>query len=167
MWNQKSELSLPHQQITATFKTAAATSNPPPEIPADLFQPGEIRLHFRQLYTPEAPVLDLRGKKVTSTLDLADTFHKLLYVPQTTINKKNHHQMAEEKDETPTNPTKQLSDSETLDEEPFNPILKTSVEERHYGTIPGPALATQAALSHSWAQANPTLERGPSCTKRV
>ena len=31
----------------------------------------------RQLYTPEAPVLDLRGKKVTLTLDLADTFHKL------------------------------------------------------------------------------------------
>ena len=41
------------------------------------------------------------------------------------------------------------------------------MEERHYGTIPGSALATQAALSHSWAQANPTMERGPSCTKRV
>ena len=67
----------------------------------------------------------------------------------------------------PTNLNKQLSDSDTLDDETINPKLKTSVEERHYGTIPGSVLATQAALSHSCAQANPTVERGPSCTKRV
>ena len=66
-----------------------------------------------------------------------------------------------------TNPNKQLSDSDTSDDEPINPKLKTSVEERHYGTIPGSVLATQAALSHSHAQANPTVEQGPSCTKRV
>ena len=36
-----------------------------------------IRLHSWQLYTPKASVLDLRGKKVTLTLDLADTFHEL------------------------------------------------------------------------------------------
>ena len=41
------------------------------------------------------------------------------------------------------------------------------MEERHYGTIPGSTLATQEALSHSRAQANSTVERGPSCTKRV
>ena len=75
--------------------------------------------------------------------------------------------MAEGKDVKPTNPNNQLSDSDTLDDEPINPKLKTSVEERHYGTIPGLVLATQAALSHSWAQANPTVKRGPSCTKRV
>ena len=75
--------------------------------------------------------------------------------------------MAEGKDDKPTNPNNQLSDSDTLDDKPINPIFKTSVEERHYGTIPGSALATQAALSHSWAQANPTVERGPSHTKRV
>ena len=57
--------------------------------------------------------------------------------------------MAEGKDEKPTNPNKQLSDSDTSDEEPINPKLKTSVEERHCGTIPGLVLATQAALSHS------------------
>ena len=56
---------------------AAAASNPPPEIPANPIQPGEIGLHSWQLYNPEAPVLDLRGKKVTSTLDLGDAFHKL------------------------------------------------------------------------------------------
>ena len=75
--------------------------------------------------------------------------------------------MAEGKDEKPTNPNNQLSDSDTLDEEPINPILKTSVEERHYGTIPGLVLATQAALIHSQAQENLTVERGPSHLKRV
>ena len=75
--------------------------------------------------------------------------------------------MAEGKDERPKNPNNQLCDSDTWDDEPINPKLKTSVEERHYGTIPGSVLATQAALSHSWAQANPTVERGPSHTKRV
>ena len=54
-----------------------------------------------------------------------------------------------------------------MKEEPINPILKTSVEERHFGTIPGLALATQAALSHSRTQANPTVKRGPSCTKEL
>ena len=90
-----------------------------------------------------------------------------IYVPQIAINKKNLHQMAEGKDENPTNPNNQLSDSDTLDDQPINPILKTSVDKRNYGTLPGLALATQAALSHLWAQANPTVERGPSHTKRV
>ena len=136
-------------------------------MPADPLQPGEMRLHSWQLYNPVAPVLDLRGKKVTSTLDLADAFHKYVYVPQTIINKKNLHQMAEGNPEKPKSPNNHLSDSDTLDEEPINPILKTSVEERHYGTIPGSALATQAALSHARGQANPTMERGPSCIKRI
>ena len=82
-------------------------------------------------------------------------------------NKQNLHQMAEGNPEKPKNPNKQLSDSDTLDEEPINPILKTSVEERHYGTIPGLALATQVALSDSKAQASPTSERGPSHKVRV
>ena len=60
-----------------TSNSAAAASKPPPEIPADPLQPGKIQLHSWQLYTSEAPVLDLRGKKVTSTLDLADTFYEL------------------------------------------------------------------------------------------
>ena len=75
--------------------------------------------------------------------------------------------MAERNPEKPTNPNNQLSDSDTSDEEPINPILKTSVEERLYGTIPGSALATQAALSHSRAQANPTVQRGPSHMVKV
>ena len=66
--------------------------------------------------------------------------------------------MAEGKDEKPTTQNKQLSDSDTSDDKPISPKLKTSVEERHYDTIPGLVLATQAAFSHSCAQANPTVE---------
>ena len=75
--------------------------------------------------------------------------------------------MAERKKGKPTNLNKQLSDSDTSDEEPINPKLKTSIEERQYGTIPGLALATQAALSHTCAQANPTVECRPSHTKTI
>ena len=68
--------------------------------------------------------------------------------------------MAEEK--IPKNKTlsDQLSDSDTPDEE-ADPQLHTSEEERSYGMIRGSAQATQAALSHSRAQTNPTVERGP------
>ena len=54
----------------------------------------------------------------------------------------------------------QLSDSDTPDEE-VDPQLHTSEEERIYGMIRGSVQATQAALSHTRAQSNPTVERGP------
>ena len=54
----------------------------------------------------------------------------------------------------------QLSDSDTPDEE-VDPQLHTSEEERIYGMIRGSAQATQAALSHTRAQSNLTVERGP------
>ena len=57
-------------------------------------------------------------------------------------------------------PSDQLSDSDTLDEE-ADPRLCTSEEERQYGMIKGSAQATQAALSHSRVQTNPTVERSP------
>ena len=57
--------------------TAAAASNLTPAIPPDPVQPGEIRLHSWMLYTPQAPVLDLRGQNITFTLDLVDAFPQL------------------------------------------------------------------------------------------
>ena len=54
----------------------------------------------------------------------------------------------------------QLSDSNTPDEE-ADLQLHTSEEGRSSGTIRGSAQATQAALSHSRVQTNPTIERGP------
>ena len=56
--------------------------------------------------------------------------------------------------------SEQLSDSDTPDEK-ADPQLCTSEEERIYGMIRGSTQATQAALSHSRAQTNPTVERGP------
>ena len=53
-----------------------------------------------------------------------------------------------------------LSDSKSSEDE-VNPYLCTSEEERIYGTIKGSAQATQAALSHTRVQSNPTVKRGP------
>ena len=52
-----------------------------------------------------------------------------------------------------------LSDSKSSEDE-VNPHLRTSQDERVYGTIKGSMQATQAALSHTTAQCNPTVERG-------
>ena len=69
-----------------------------------------------------------------------------------------------QKDTKPNSQSKYLSDSDSDDNE-INPRLKTSIEERQYNTIPGSAIATQIALSHSRAQANATMERGPPLQK--
>ena len=53
-----------------------------------------------------------------------------------------------------------MSDSESSEDE-VNPHLRTSQEERIYGTIKGSTQATRAALSHTTMQCNPTEERGP------
>ena len=67
--------------------------------------------------------------------------------------------MAEKKVQKTKAQSDYLSDSESSEE--VNPHLRTSQEERIYGTIKGSAQATQAALSHTRAQSNPTVERGP------
>ena len=64
-----------------------------------------------------------------------------------------------QKDTKPNNQSKYLSDSDS-DDNDIDPRLETSIE-RQYNTIPGSAIATQIALSHSRAQACPTVERGP------
>ena len=53
-----------------------------------------------------------------------------------------------------------LSDSDTSEEE-VDPQLCMSEEERIYGMIKGSTQATQAALSHTRVQSNPTVEQGP------
>ena len=57
-------------------------------------------------------------------------------------------------------PTDYISDSESSDEQ-LNQHLRTSQEARFYDTIKGSAQATQAALSYTMAQCNPTVEREP------
>ena len=52
-----------------------------------------------------------------------------------------------------------LSDSDSS-EEKTSQHLCTSPGERLYNTVKGFAQATQAALAHTMAQCNPTVERG-------
>ena len=65
-----------------------------------------------------------------------------------------------QKNTKPKNQSNYLSDSDS-DDNDIDSRLKTSIEERQYNTIPGSAIATQIALSHSRALVNPTMERGP------
>ena len=59
-----------------------------------------------------------------------------------------------------------ISDDSSTDEETrrehqrLYPILRTTEEEREYGTIPGSVPATLAALAHRTAQPNPLVPRG-------
>ena len=68
--------------------------------------------------------------------------------------------MAENKAQKIKTQSDYLSDSESS-EDKVNQHLRTSQEERVYGTIKGFAQDTQAVLSHTTAQCNPTVERGP------
>ena len=63
-------------------------------------------------------------------------------------------------------PTDYISDSESS-EEKTNQYLHTSQEERIYHTVKGSAQATQAALAHTTAQCNPTVERGPAKQPKI
>ena len=65
--------------------------------------------------------------------------------------------MAEKKVQKTKVQSDQLSDSDTPDEE-VDPLLRTLEEERIYRMIRG---FTQVALSHTRAQSNPTVVRGP------
>ena len=114
------------------------------------------------LYTPQAPVLDLREETITSTLDLRDTFHRLCLCPEEPQAIAEQFPNGRRKPKKSKKSNLRVRDSDTSEEQ-VNPILRTSEEERHYGPICGSALATQIALSHSRAQANPMVERGPSC----
>ena len=57
-----------------------------------------------------------------------------------------------------------LSDTDSLEEE-TSQHLRTSPEERLCNTIKGSAQAMQAALAHTTAQCNPTVERGLAADK--
>ena len=67
--------------------------------------------------------------------------------------------MAEKKAQKIKTQSDYLSDSKSSEDE-VNPHLRTSQEERVYGTVRGSMQVTQAVLSHSTMQCNPTVERG-------
>ena len=68
--------------------------------------------------------------------------------------------MAESNPPQKKTPINYILDSVSSDEE-LNQHLHTSQEERYYNTIKGSAQATQAALSYTTTQCNPTVEHGP------
>ena len=68
--------------------------------------------------------------------------------------------MAENNPPQKKTPIDYILDSESSDEE-LNQHLCTSQEERYYDTIKRSAHATQAILSYTMAQCNPTVEHGP------
>ena len=68
--------------------------------------------------------------------------------------------MAEKKAQKIKTQSDYLSDSKSSEDE-VNPHIRTSQEERVYGTIKGSAQATQAALSYTTVQCNPMVERRP------
>ena len=68
--------------------------------------------------------------------------------------------MAEKKAQKIKTQSDYLSDSKSSEDE-VNPHLCTSQEERVHGTIKGSMQATQVALSHTTAQCNPMVDRGP------
>ena len=72
----------PSNKDTPEPSGTAAADNSTPVIEPDPVQPGEIRLHLWMIYTPQAPVLNLRGETITSTLDLRDTFYQLHLYPE-------------------------------------------------------------------------------------
>ena len=75
--------------------------------------------------------------------------------------------MAAKEPNEPKSPSKTPPDSDTSEEETIDPSYITLVEERQYSTIKGSAIATKIAISHSHAQASPTVERGPACRTRI
>ena len=72
----------PSNKDTPKPSGATANDNFTPVIEPNPVQPTEIRLHSWMLYTPQAPVLDLREETITSTLDLRDAFHRLHLCPE-------------------------------------------------------------------------------------
>ena len=94
----------------------------------------------------QVPVLDLTNSTITSQADLQTMFQMSYH-------------MAEKNPKKMRIPSDYLSDSNSLEEE-TSQHLHTSPEERLYNTIKGSVQATQAALAHTTAQCNPTVERG-------
>ena len=77
-------------------------------------------------------------------LDLQEAYNSILYMAEKTPNLY------------PPLP----DNSSTSEDKPVPQHLKTTLEEKTYGTIPGSAIATSVVLMHSKPQANPVVPRG-------
>ena len=73
--------------------------------------------------------------------------------------------MAEKNSQQKKFPHDHISDSKSSEE--VDQHLHTSQDKRVYNTIRGSAQATQAALSYTTAQCNPTVEKGPERKPKI
>ena len=102
------------------------------------------------------PVLNLTEMTITSQADLQAAFESI-HLCSMTDDILSHGGEESKEDEEQSD---YLSDSDSL-EDKVSQHLHTSPEERLYSTVKGSAQATQAALVHTTAQCNPTVERRP------
>ena len=134
-----------HSKLTVQ---QAATQDPVSQQTHPLW-PGETRVYPSMLADKQVPVLNLTESSITSQADLQDAFQSICLCL--------HGRKKAQKTKMQSD---YLSDSESSEDE-VNSHLRTSQEERVYGTIKGSAQVTQAALSHTTMQCNPTVEIGP------
>ena len=135
----------PTEQQATTLDPASQQTHP--------LQPGETRVYPSMLTNKQVPVLNLTETSITSQADLQDAFQSLC----------SHGGKKVQKTKVQSD---YLSDSKSS-EDKVNPYLRTSQEERIYGTIKGSTQATQAALSHTRVQSNPTVEGGPPKSPKI
>ena len=121
----------------------------------------EVILHLWNLYTSQAPVLDLTNTSVTTTTEFLQAVDN--WNLRTDSDKNSTCGSKTSGKEGKPLKTECIPDSDTSDKEQVtNPCFPTMDEERHYGTIPGSALATRAALL-----CNPTPpSKEVHCTRR-
>ena len=124
-----------HTKLTAQ---QAATQDPVSQ---------QTRVYPSMLTDKRVPVLNLTESNITSQADLQNAFQSIC--------------LCSHGGEGSTEDTKSdyLSDSESSEDE-VQPHLRTSQEERVYGTIKGSMQVTQVALLHTTMQSNPMVERG-------
>ena len=115
-------------------------------------QPGETRVYPSMLANKQLPVLKPASPQ--------RQIYKMHFNPFVCI------PMVEKKVLKTKAQSDQLLDSDTPDEE-VDPQLRMSEEERIYGIIRGSIQATQVVLSHTRAQGNLTVERGPPCQPKI
>ena len=152
----------PHRGNNSSSTPQQAAAKDPIPQQTDTLKPGKTRVYPSMLAEKQVPVLDLTNSTTTSAADLQTAFHSL----NLCSTEKEDPSHGREKSSTEEDTNDYISDSESSDEE-LDQCLCTSQEERFYDTIKGSAQATQAALSYTTAQCNPTVERGPDRKPKI
>ena len=151
----------PHRGNNSSSTPQQVAAKDPIPQQTDTLKPGKTRVYPSMLAEKQVPLLDLTNSTITSAADLQTAFHSLNFCPTKKEDPSHGRKQSSTEED-----TDYILDSESSDEE-LNQHLHTSQEERYYDTIKGSAQATQAALSYTMAQCNPTVERGPDRKPKI